>query len=158
MPQLATLLRKRLWHRCFPVNFAEFLRTFFHRIQPHRWLPLCGHWNHLCTFTRDVLEVYNHCKKINFSVKDFFSKCEHIRNFLRSCSHLLKKPLTENFIFLQCLVRTSLHWSRQKVRHNVLLSVNYSAKQFIINVTRSFNSAILPKSFFVFIYTLLNLY
>ena len=23
----ATLLMKRLWHRCFPVNFAKFLRT-----------------------------------------------------------------------------------------------------------------------------------
>ena len=23
----ATLLKKRPWHRCFPVNFAEFLRT-----------------------------------------------------------------------------------------------------------------------------------
>ena len=25
----ATLLKKRLWHRCFPVNFAKFLRTHF---------------------------------------------------------------------------------------------------------------------------------
>ena len=25
----ATLFKKRLWHRCFPVNFAEFLRTPF---------------------------------------------------------------------------------------------------------------------------------
>ena len=25
----ATLFKKRLWHRCFPVNFAEFLRTTF---------------------------------------------------------------------------------------------------------------------------------
>ena len=25
----ATLLKKRLWHRCFPVNFANFLRTPF---------------------------------------------------------------------------------------------------------------------------------
>ena len=24
-----TLLEKRLWHRCFPVNFAKFLRTLF---------------------------------------------------------------------------------------------------------------------------------
>ena len=24
-----TLLKKRLWHRCFPVNFAKFLRTLF---------------------------------------------------------------------------------------------------------------------------------
>ena len=23
----ATLLKKRLWHRCFPVNFAKLLRT-----------------------------------------------------------------------------------------------------------------------------------
>ena len=27
----ATLLRKSLWHRCFPVNFAKFLKTFFYR-------------------------------------------------------------------------------------------------------------------------------
>ena len=25
----ATLLKKRLWHRCFPVNFAKFLKTSF---------------------------------------------------------------------------------------------------------------------------------
>ena len=25
----ATLLKKRLWHSCFPVNFMKFLITFF---------------------------------------------------------------------------------------------------------------------------------
>ena len=25
----ATLLKKRIWHRCFPVNFTKFLRTPF---------------------------------------------------------------------------------------------------------------------------------
>ena len=25
----ATLLKKRFWHRCFPVNFAKFIRTSF---------------------------------------------------------------------------------------------------------------------------------
>ena len=25
----STLLKKRLWHKCFPVNFAKFLRTPF---------------------------------------------------------------------------------------------------------------------------------
>ena len=30
----AALLKKRLWHRCFPVNFAKFLRTPFYRILP----------------------------------------------------------------------------------------------------------------------------
>ena len=26
-----TLLKKRLWYRCFPVNFAKFLIKFFYR-------------------------------------------------------------------------------------------------------------------------------
>ena len=30
----ATLLKKRLWPRCFPVNFAKFLGTPFHRTPP----------------------------------------------------------------------------------------------------------------------------
>ena len=28
-PRSATLLKKRLWHRCFPMNLAKFLRTPF---------------------------------------------------------------------------------------------------------------------------------
>ena len=28
-PRPVTLVKKRLWHRCFPVNFAKFLRTRF---------------------------------------------------------------------------------------------------------------------------------
>ena len=35
--QPATLLRKRLWHRCFPVNFEKFLRTPF-LTERVRWL------------------------------------------------------------------------------------------------------------------------
>ena len=35
----ATLLKKRLWQRCFPVNFAKFLGTAF--LTEHlRWLLL----------------------------------------------------------------------------------------------------------------------
>ena len=38
----ATLLKKRLWHRCFPVNFAIFLRNFVTSfVTEHRWLVLC---------------------------------------------------------------------------------------------------------------------
>ena len=32
------LLKKRLWHRCFPVSFGKFLRTPF--IIEHLWWPL----------------------------------------------------------------------------------------------------------------------
>ena len=35
----ATLFKKRLWHRCFLVNFAKFLRTSFF-IEHLRWLLL----------------------------------------------------------------------------------------------------------------------
>ena len=37
--KVATLLKKRLCHRCFPVNFAKFLRTAF-CIEHLRWLLL----------------------------------------------------------------------------------------------------------------------
>ena len=37
---------------------------------------------------------------MKFSIKDFFSKCDQIGSFLRIWSHLLKKSLKENFIFL----------------------------------------------------------
>ena len=31
----ATLLKKKLWHRCFPVSFEKFLRTPF--FTEHLW-------------------------------------------------------------------------------------------------------------------------
>ena len=47
----------------------------------------------------------SHCTK-KFSIKDFFSKCDLIRNFPRIWSHLLKKSLMENFIF--CAVSATI--------------------------------------------------
>ena len=37
--------------------------------------------------------------KMKFSIKNFFSKCDQIRIFLRIWSHLLRKSLMESFIF-----------------------------------------------------------
>ena len=42
-------------------------------------------------------------QKIKFSIKDFFSKYDQIRSLLRIWSHLLKRSLMENFIFVQCV-------------------------------------------------------
>ena len=44
--------------------------------------------------------VILHCIKMKLSTKDFFSKCDQICRKLRIWSHLLKKSLTKNFIFL----------------------------------------------------------
>ena len=41
---------------------------------------------------------------MKFSIKDFFSKCDQICRKLRIWSHLLKKPLMENFIFCAVLL------------------------------------------------------
>ena len=41
-------------------------------------------------------------QKMKFSIKDFLNKCDQIRSFLRIRSHLLKKSVMENFIFVQC--------------------------------------------------------
>ena len=38
-------------------------------------------------------------QKMEFSIKDFFSKCDQIRRKLRTWSHFLEKFLMENFIF-----------------------------------------------------------
>ena len=53
--------------------------------------------------SRNVTLGRNTVQKISFSIKDFFSKCDQIRSFLRIWSHLLKKSLMENFIF--CIVK-----------------------------------------------------
>ena len=38
-------------------------------------------------------------QKMKFFIKDFFSKCDRIRSFLRIWLHLLKRSLMENLIF-----------------------------------------------------------
>ena len=61
-------------------------------------------------FLADVSILYslktpeNTAQKLRFPIKDFFSKCDQIRIFLRIWSNLLKKSSMENFIF--CAVKT----------------------------------------------------
>ena len=48
------------------------------------------------------LEYYlsaKHCKKLKISIKNLFSKCDHIDRKLQVWPHLLKKALMENFSF-----------------------------------------------------------
>ena len=47
----------------------------------------------------NFLEFLVTLHKMKFSIKDFLSKCDQIPRFLRIWLHLLKKSLTENFIF-----------------------------------------------------------
>ena len=59
--------------------------------------------HYLLDVLEDVFRKYRNgtltTSKTKLSIKDFFSKCDQIRRFLRIWSHLLKKSLIENFIF-----------------------------------------------------------
>ena len=59
----------------------------------------------------------NTAQKSKFSIKDFFSKCEKIRSFLRIWSHFLKKSLMENFTF--CAIFFTLFMSTLKLFHYI---------------------------------------
>ena len=53
-------------------------------------------------------------QKMKFSIKDFFSKCDQVHRKLRIWSHLLKRSITENFVF--CAVYGVNRWSVIKKR------------------------------------------
>ena len=54
---------------------------------------------------------------MKFSIKDFFSKWDQIRSFLRIWSHLLKNSVMENFIF--CAVNSKSNSSNGNDSHDI---------------------------------------
>ena len=88
-------------------NIAEYLAFFwcyvlYKKTRLFKFYPLSFKYSSKTAFV--FLE--NTTQKMNFHIEDSFSKCVQIRNFLRICSHLLKKFLKENFII--CVV---IYWS-----------------------------------------------
>ena len=61
-----------------------------------------------------LLSIHRTAQKMKLSIKDFFSKCDQILRELRIWSHLLKKPLMENFTFcaVQCIDLVKLKLAR----------------------------------------------
>ena len=53
--QPATLLKKRLWHRCFPVNFVKFLRKPFLTEQLRKLLLFFNAFFLMTTLTRWII-------------------------------------------------------------------------------------------------------
>ena len=75
--------------------------------------------------------IFNFCKNMihnfkakyfnQFPIKDFFSKFDQIRSFLRFWSHLLKKSLMVNFIFCAVLFMTQNYTLIQSYRIGKIL-------------------------------------
>ena len=79
----ATLLKKRFWHRCFPVNFAKFLRMSF--LTEHlRWLPLSITDHTVVKLYMDILSVFK-LKNITLKYKPALetNNSSHDDNFLK---------------------------------------------------------------------------
>ena len=68
---------------------------------------------------------------MKFSVEDFFSKCDQIRSFLRIRAHLLKKSLTENFIFFAVPIYRWYVQIKGKAWQNIFTFADINSKHLI---------------------------
>ena len=64
----ATLLEKRLQHRCFPVNIAKFLRTYFF----NRTTPVAAF---------EGLQYASQCFSLFYYYTDIVNESDFVRNF-----------------------------------------------------------------------------
>ena len=85
------------------VYFYSFIFLFLYRFIFYVDMYICASLQ----FYMKNYHTYT-AQNIKFSIKDFFSKCDQILNFLRILSHLLKKSLTKNFIFCAVIYRKSI--------------------------------------------------
>ena len=96
------------------------------------------HFNQTCHFLLFKRKFsYNHWKA-KYSIKEFFSKYDQIRSFLRIWSYLLKKSLMENFIF--CAVNLAT-----KPSHIGIYCIKSFLKSHSFQETRA-NSAVFSKA------------
>ena len=76
----ATLLKKRIWHRCFPVNFAKFLRTLILKNSCKRLLLVAGWYLLLLTYLV-YINISVACKFWRYS---YHLRRSRVRNFIIS--------------------------------------------------------------------------
>ena len=75
--------------------------------------------------------LYITAQKKKFSIKDFFSKYKQIHRKVRIWSHVLKKPLMENFIF--CAVRGVFCTVKENEKQSAIMQDKMYGKNVIIS-------------------------
>ena len=99
---LATLSKKKLWHRCFPVNFVKYLKPHFYRkplddcfcplsvvaVLMQSWMSYKNGWFHPCSEKNTSKGVFKTLS--NIYVRAFIAKDMQIRvpNMLLGFSYL----------------------------------------------------------------------
>ena len=119
----ATLLKKRLWYRCFPVNFVKFLRTLF------------IYWTHLndCFWILDTkVKVFHesiscflkcpwNCISWN-ALKENFTVYPSLKNFCKKCYEfhyfVILVTYTHKLLFFSSIISTIpiLHLAEAAIR------------------------------------------
>ena len=100
----ATLLKKRLWHRWFPVNFAKFLRTPF--LTEHLWWLLLKSKSKLRTMCRKNHENFKN-SKLGCNLTGSYKKEYIHRHFYIQLSFCIWRHFYIQRLFLY--YRTFLH-------------------------------------------------
>ena len=95
-PEACIFVKKETLARVFSCRLCKiFNSTFFCRTP---LVASSSYYKRFETFSK-TRTLSATAQKMKFSIKDYFSKCDQIRSFLRIWSHLLKKSLMENFTF-----------------------------------------------------------
>ena len=102
-PRRATLLKKRLWHKCFPVTFIKFLRTpILQNTSGRLLLKLLTSWQNsldrsefVGSILVDLLKAYVKSHAIycylNFKITDSVKKVLRLfLNYLTNCTQIIK--------------------------------------------------------------------
>ena len=95
-----TLSKKRLWHKCFSVNFATFLRTSFLQNTSGRLLlsvtPLFDIWSQFL-FKEHTKLKWPYCSYRSSNPEMFFKKCVRKKTSQLSCNFIKKEILAQVF-------------------------------------------------------------
>ena len=107
----ATLLQKRLWHRCFPVNFAKFLRTPFSQ-NTSKWLLLLQQsWRPATLLKRDFSTQVFSCDYFRIFGTAFFIEQKKMVAAFELCFSIRKnfqqRKLVEGLFNVKIQVSTS---------------------------------------------------
>ena len=148
---LTQIKKVNLWPMFWPTHATELKKSingiiFWWKIWSFRTKVLIDSLGETMSVKKNRLKTLNikswnpntSQKKWSFSIKDFFSKCDQSRSFLRIWSHLLKKSLIENFIF--CTVRVIFRHPElfKPLTTNVLHHIETSQLIYIANQLTGF--------------------
>ena len=105
--RVSFLLKKRLWNRCFPVNFVKFLRTTFSQNTSGRLLLKVPN-NYRQLFVKDRKEARHFLRRQANTSKEYHAIPEKYVNLYQTTYLILASILPECFeFFLQIILQNT---------------------------------------------------